>query len=81
MKRFLMLCCGLALTWGLAGCDVDVAEDGRMPSVDVDVKGDPGNVPDVDVAGPTVKTEERTIEVPVVEPAKEGEANAEEGEN
>jgi|GEM_PF-1628899 len=81
MKRFLTLCFGLALTCGLAGCDVDVAEDGRMPSVDVDVKGDPGNVPDVDVEGPSVKTEKVEVEVPKIEPAPEGSANAEEGEN
>jgi hypothetical protein len=76
MKRFALLFCGLTLTCALLGCNVDVAEDGRLPSVAVD----PGNVPDVDVAGPTVKTEPRTVEVPVIEPAKEGDANAEETE-
>ena len=81
MKRFLTLCCGLALTWGLAGCDVDVAEDGRAPSVDVDVKADPGNVPDVDVEGPTVTTEKVEVDVPKIKPAPEGSADAEEGEN
>lgn len=77
MKRLLMLFCGLALTFSMVGCDVDVADDGRMPTVDVE----PGNVPDVDVAGPEVRTEQRTVEVPVIEPAREGDANAEEGEN
>ena len=81
MKRLLVIGCGLALTWGLAGCDVDVAEDGRAPSVDVDVKGDPGNVPDVDVVGPTVTTEKKEVDVPVIKPAPEGSADAEEGEN
>jgi hypothetical protein len=77
MKRLALILCGLTVTGAMVGCDVDVAEDGRLPTVKVD----PGNVPDVDVAGPKVTTEERTITVPVVEPAKEGEANAEEGEN
>lgn len=77
MKRLLMLFCGLAVTLSAVGCDVDVADDGRMPAVNVE----PGNVPDVDVAGPSVRTEERTVEVPVVEPAREGDANAEESDN
>ncbi|MGV3484592.1 MAG: hypothetical protein ACO1RT_09260 [Planctomycetaceae bacterium] len=77
MKRIATLLCGLAVTSMLVGCDVDVADDGRMPTVDVQ----PGNIPDVDVAGPKVTTEERTVEVPVVEPAREGDANAEEGED
>lgn len=76
MKRSLMLFCGLTLVCSLVGCDVDVADDGRMPAVDVE----PGNAPDVDVAGPEVRTEQRTVEVPVVEPANDGDANAEEGE-
>jgi hypothetical protein len=74
MKRLTLLVCGLALVGFSVGCDVDVAEDGRLPTVSVD----PGNVPDVDVEGPEVRTEKRTVEVPVIEPAKEGEANAEE---
>jgi hypothetical protein len=77
MKRLITFLCGLMFTCGLVGCDVDVADDGRMPTVNVE----PGNVPDVDVAGPDVRTECRTVEVPVIEPAREGDANAEEGEN
>ena len=76
MKRMTKWVGGLMLTCALTGCDVDVADDGRLPTVDVE----PGNVPDVDVAGPEIKTEERTVEVPVIEPAQEGEANAVEGE-
>ena len=76
MKRLTMLLSGLGLGCALLGCDVDVAEDGRLPSVTVEE----GNIPDVDVAGPEVTTETRTVEVPVIEPAREGEANAQEGE-
>lgn len=72
-RRFAMVC-GLVSCMSLTGCDVDVADDGAMPEVDVQ----PGNVPDVDVAGPTVGTETKTVEVPTIEPAPEGSADAEE---
>ena len=63
---------GLVASAGLVGCDVDV-EEGEMPSVQVD----PGESPDVDVAGPEIKTETREVEVPVgIEPAREGDAEA-----
>ena len=74
MKRLALGMCGVLVACSLVGCDVDVANDGRLPSVAVD----PGKVPDVDVAGPRVTTEPRTVEVPVIEPAKEGDAQAEE---
>lgn len=47
--------------------DTDV-EGGDMPSVDVDVTGDAGELPDVEVRGPEVETgtEEVTVEVPTV---------------
>lgn len=49
----------------LAGCDVDVKDEGKMP--DVDVKE--GRMPDVDVTGPDVdvETKEKTITVPDVD--------------
>ena len=77
MKRSALVCMVLAASFASVGCDVDVADDGALPSVDV--QG--GNVPDVDVAGPEVRTETKTVEVPVIEPAPEGAADAqEEGE-
>jgi hypothetical protein len=53
----------------LAGCDVDVKDPGKAPSVDIDVQSEPGRAPDVDVAGPDidVKQKEKTIDVPDVE--------------
>lgn len=55
---------GIAVV-GLAGCDVDVEEEGEMPTMDVD----PGQAPDVDVEGPDVDVteEERTVTVPDVD--------------
>ena len=52
---------------GITACDVDKVEDGRMPSVDVDVEG--GKLPkyDVDVADIDVGMKEKTIEVPDVD--------------
>ncbi len=53
----------------LAGCDVDVQDPGKAPTMDVDVQGDPGRAPDVDVAGPDidVQQKEKTIDVPDVD--------------
>ena len=66
----------------LAGCDVDVKDPGRAPSVDVDVRE--GRAPDVEIRTPKVdihtetkevdvptdvdiKTEKRTINVPDID--------------
>lgn len=46
---------------GLAGCDVDVEEEGRMPSVDVE----PGKLPEVDVDGPEIDAKMKDTEVTV----------------
>lgn len=62
-KGFAILAAG-ALAVGLAGCDVDVEDKGKMPDVDVDVEE--GRMPDVDVRGPEVDVE--TKEVPVTVP-------------
>ncbi|WP_417819012.1 hypothetical protein [Tritonibacter scottomollicae] len=53
----------------LAGCEAKVTEEGEMPSVDVDVSGDAGNLPEVEVdtADVEVGTEEVTVEVPDVD--------------
>ena len=59
----------------IAGCDVDVQEEGELPAVDVE----PGEMPDVDVRGPDVDvgTETETIEVPDVDVDVPGENEAE----
>ena len=56
---------GVALT--LSACDVEQTEEAELPEVDVEAQG--GNMPeyDVDAADVDVTTEERTVEVPVVE--------------
>jgi len=53
----------------LAGCEANVTEEGEMPSMDVDVSGDAGELPEVDVKTADVElgTEEKTIEVPDVD--------------
>jgi hypothetical protein len=50
---------------GLIGCDVDVEDEGEMPTMEVD----PGRAPDVDVHGPDVdiRQEEKTVTVPDVD--------------
>ena len=55
---------GIAVV-GMIGCDVDVEEEGEMPTMEVD----PGQAPDVDVEGPDVEVteEERTMTVPDVD--------------
>ena len=73
LRNLLMSSCQLSLAavaaMFVAGCDVDVQDPGKAPSVDVDVEGDPGRAPDVDVAGPDVDVQqkEKTIEVPDVD--------------
>lgn len=54
-----------ALAFGLAACDVDQTEEGELPEVNVEG----GNLPefDVDTADVDVRTEERTVEVPVID--------------
>lgn len=49
----------------LAGCDVDVEEEGKMPDVDVEE----GEMPEADVEGPDVdvETDKEKIEVPDVD--------------
>lgn len=51
----------------LAACDVDRTEEGELPEVDVNATG--GDLPEYDVQTEDVDvtTEERTVEVPVVE--------------
>jgi len=69
-----------AAALSLSACDVEQTEEGEMP--EVDVKG--GNMPEYDVDTPDVdvRTEERTVEVPVVdvEPADAGDQAPAEGQ-
>lgn len=56
---------GLALT----ACEAEVKEEGELPSMDVDVSADAGEMPEVDVetADVEVGTEEVTVDVPDVD--------------
>ena len=65
MKKLAIMAAIGGLALGVAACDVDQTEEGEMP--DVDVEG--GNMPeyDVDTADVDVTTEERTVDVPVVD--------------
>ena len=68
MKRFSIPTIALITALGLtAGCDVDVTEEGQMPTMDVDV--DPGTMPEMDVetADVDVSMEEKTVTVPDVD--------------
>ena len=64
---------------GLYLFDVDQEEEGSLPSVEVDVEGDAGSLPEYEVRGPEVETREVTVEVPVVD-APEDDADGEETE-
>jgi len=59
------------LTAGLAlsACEANVTEEGEMPTMDVDVSGDAGQLPEIDVetADVEVGTEEVTVDVPDVD--------------
>jgi len=59
------------MTAGLAlsACEANVTEEGEMPTMDVDVSGDAGNLPEIDVetADVEVGTEEVTVDVPDVD--------------
>lgn len=65
MRKFLIATLTGAAALGLAACDVQQTEEGDMPEVNVEG----GNMPeyDVDTADVNVETEERTVEVPVID--------------
>ena len=65
MKRLIATSLVIPFAMGLAACDVDQTEEGEMP--DIQVEG--GNMPeyDVETADVDVGTEERTVEVPIVD--------------
>ena len=68
---------------GLTGCEIDQTREGDLPSVDVDVDADPGQLPRFDIDGPDVNVgmttkmvkvpkvvvvmEEEEIEVPYID--------------
>lgn len=64
LTMFKSILAGFAVV-GMIGCDVDVEEEGEMPTMEVE----PGRAPDVDVEGPDVEVteEERTMTVPDVD--------------
>jgi hypothetical protein len=64
LNIFKSLLAGIAVV-GMIGCDVDVEDEGEMPTMEVE----PGRAPDVDVHGPDVDVteEERTVTVPDVD--------------
>lgn len=65
MRYLPALAAATILTFGLTACDVEQTEEGDMPEVQVEG----GELPeyDVDTADVDVTTEERTVEVPVVD--------------
>jgi len=64
-ELFFITVLGLGVAGGLAGCDVDVEDQGELPTVDVE----PGEAPDVDVETPEVdvETETDTVTLPDVD--------------
>lgn len=67
-----------AFLLGLSACDVEKTQEGKMPDVDVDVKG--GQMPkyDVDSGDIDVEMKEKTIKVPTLDYDSPKEDEAEE---
>ena len=67
-----------AIALGLSACDVQKTQEGKLPDVDVDVKG--GQVPkyDVDVGDVDVGTEKKEITVPTIDFVSPAQDEAEE---
>ena len=61
-KSLMLMATAALMSFGLAGCDVDVKDSGELPEVDVRE----GRAPDVDVETPDVdvRTEPREVDVP-----------------
>ncbi len=57
----LTISAGLMLT----ACEAKVTEEGEMPSVDVDVSGDAGSMPEIDVETADVEVGTKEVEVSV----------------
>ena len=58
----LTISAGLMLT----ACEAKVTEEGEMPSVDVDVSGDAGSMPEIDVETADVEVGTKEVEVSVL---------------
>ena len=67
-SRGWMITAVLAASLGLTGCEVEQTREGEAPDLDVDVSGDPGQLPAYDFEGPDIDigVEERTVSVPKV---------------
>lgn len=72
MKKVFVLLATVS-AFGIAGCDVQKTQEGKMPDVDVNVSA--GQLPQYNVTGPDVdvRMENKTVQVPVVDvkPAKD----------
>jgi hypothetical protein len=64
-KKPLIAFAAVLVAFTLAGCDVDVEDEGELPKVKVE----PGRAPDVDVRGPDVHvgSKETTVTVPDID--------------
>ncbi len=69
MNKTFSLASALLLAFILTACTAEKTEDGRMPTVDVDVDATKGKLPkyDVDVAKVDVNTTTATVTVPDVD--------------
>lgn len=54
------------LPFMLASCDVDKVEEGSVPEVKVEVKGD-AKLPKYEVDGPDVTVGKKTVEIPTID--------------
>lgn len=65
MKKVVLVLCVALL---IVGCKIDKEESGELPTVDVDVEGDMGELPEYDVewADIDVGTKTKTVEIPKV---------------
>ncbi|MFG0267003.1 MAG: hypothetical protein ACF8AM_17915 [Rhodopirellula sp. JB055] len=68
-KTFLMTLLSASLAFATTGCDVEQTREGELPTMDVDVEGDSGKLPEFDVDPPEVdvRMEEQTIKTPDVD--------------
>jgi len=65
MKLWKSLFAASALLLVVPACDVDQTREGELPDMDVDVEGDPGQMPAYDVEGPEVDVEQEKTDVTV----------------
>ena len=70
MNKFAIVATLGSFTLALSACDVEQTEEGEMPEMNVEEGAMPAY--DVDTADVDVTTEERTVDVPVVETEEAG---------